>query len=1121
MAFTFASAGRAERSARRNFDLGEKKLHVPLVDRSPIEAPPVVVAVVGPPGCGKSTLIKSLVKRYTKHNLAEIKGPITVVSGKKRRLTFIECNNDINSMIDVAKVVDLVLLMIDASFGFEMETFEFLNILQAHGFPKVMGVLTHLDKFRNNKKLRATKKRLKHRFWTEIYQGAKLFYLSGVINGRYPNQEVQNLSRFISVMKFRPLIWRNTHPYVVADRVEDLTDPELIHTKPNCDRTVTLYGYLRGTNLKPNMRIHIPGAGDHTLADVSVLPDPCALPDKERKRLDEKHKLIYAPMSDVGGVMYDKDAVYINVPGHFTKKSALAPAERQEGAEEEHDDTPAGPGEKMVMDLQDAQDTLAARLADSELRIFSGSAPMRSGDVPSDQEDNEGITESLEQDDTGRTRRRAVFGDEDEDEDMDDEDDDEDEDSDQEMLDSDEEMDDDDDAEVPTRGRALTKFDTRNIPRKGDKEDKEERDNGQDVQFADSDSDLGFDDEDDQEDMVNIDGRQKNEDDDDDELAGELRWKANLKEKASAMFNATRRVNLMSLIYDKTDISPEDIASGNYNQDDQENDDNDDEDEEFFTLKREAADEASETVDTSREQIKMDDLEIWGDDEHLDTIRYRFITGQKTNGEGEEGEENEEGEEEEEEEEVYGDFEDLEDENASGKEDADENDQEEDSVEAERERIAKRKEELKRKFEEEYEEDEEPQMDFYEQRKAEIDRQLKMNVAEFEDDDPHTRALVEGHRPGTYVRLLIKDMPCEFIQHFDPTYPVLVGGLLTSEDQFGIVQVRIKRHRWHRKILKTNDPLIFSMGWRRFQSIPIYSLNDGTRNRMLKYTPEHMHCLATFYGPVHTPNTGFCAVNSVSDNKSASFRISATGVVVDISKTAEIVKKLKLTGVPAKIFKNTAFIKDMFTSALEVAKFEGATIRTVSGIRGQIKKDFADKVLMSDIVFLRAWYPVKPRKYYNPVTSLLLSSKTEWRGMRLTGEVRRELSMHAPQNIDSVYKPIERKTRRFNTLKIPKALQAELPFSSKPKQLKAQRKKTYAAKRAVLLEPEEKKVYTMMQQLNSLRKDKERKRKAKDMERRAENIKKKAKLEAEQLEKDKARRKEYFRKEQRNSKSSA
>jgi ribosome biogenesis protein BMS1 len=35
-------------------------------------------------------------------------------------------------------------------------------------------------------------------------------------------------------------------------------------------------------------------------------------------------------------------------------------------------------------------------------------------------------------------------------------------------------------------------------------------------------------------------------------------------------------------------------------------------------------------------------------------------------------------------------------------------------------------------------------------------------------------------------------------------------------------------------------------------------------------------------------------------------------------------KKLKLIGEPMKVHRNTAFVKGMFNSAIEVAKFEGA-----------------------------------------------------------------------------------------------------------------------------------------------------------------------------------------------------
>lgn len=67
---------------------------------------------------------------------------------------------------------------------------------------------------------------------------------------------------------------------------------------------------------------HIAGVGDYHLSGITALADPCPLPTAAKKKgLRDKEKLFYAPMSGLGDLLYDKDAVYININDHFVQFS--------------------------------------------------------------------------------------------------------------------------------------------------------------------------------------------------------------------------------------------------------------------------------------------------------------------------------------------------------------------------------------------------------------------------------------------------------------------------------------------------------------------------------------------------------------------------------------------------------------------------------------------------------------------------------------------------------------------------------------------------------------------------------------------------------------------------------
>lgn len=156
--------------------------------------------------------------------------------------------------------------------------------------------------------------------------------------------------------------------------------------------------------------------------------------------------------------------------------------------------------------------------------------------------------------------------------------------------------------------------------------------------------------------------------------------------------------------------------------------------------------------------------------------------------------------------EVYGDFEDLETgEKHSGKDtENNEEDNEENNEGASEENSRKRrmtrveesnltktelmakKMKLKAQFDADYDNKDDGRItgdhEYYEEIKAIANRQSELNKTEFEHLDDDLRVQIEGYRAGLYVRIGFKHVPCEFVNNFDPNYPILIGGLNLSEE---------------------------------------------------------------------------------------------------------------------------------------------------------------------------------------------------------------------------------------------------------------------------------------------------------------------------------------------------
>lgn len=156
-----------------------------------------MIAVIGGNGVGKTTLVKALVKSYTGKSITDPQGPITVSVSSSKRITLFDVPNKLTAVLDIARVVDLVILVIDVERGIDTDIYEYLNIFQAIGFPKIFTVLTHEDKIEN--KYIKTRKQLRERIYKEIAAGAKIFDMPFLeFKDTYKREKVDVLSRCIT-----------------------------------------------------------------------------------------------------------------------------------------------------------------------------------------------------------------------------------------------------------------------------------------------------------------------------------------------------------------------------------------------------------------------------------------------------------------------------------------------------------------------------------------------------------------------------------------------------------------------------------------------------------------------------------------------------------------------------------------------------------------------------------------------------------------------------------------------------------------------------------------------------------------------------------------------------------
>jgi pre-rRNA-processing protein TSR1 len=187
------------------------------------------------------------------------------------------------------------------------------------------------------------------------------------------------------------------------------------------------------------------------------------------------------------------------------------------------------------------------------------------------------------------------------------------------------------------------------------------------------------------------------------------------------------------------------------------------------------------------------------------------------------------------------------------------------------------------------------------------------------------------------VIVRISNVPRRLIEERDPLNPLVLFGLLKHEHKYSVLHFTVQRNTENSDTVRSKDPLVLQLGFRRFAINPIFSqhtVRNGGRgaNNVHKFERFLRHgtnaTIATAYLPITFGNAPALLL-----------RVPTTSADdVNADPTRITAKRVILTGHPHKVHKKTATIRYMFFNREDVEWFKPIQLRTKGGRIGHIRE---------------------------------------------------------------------------------------------------------------------------------------------------------------------------------------